>query len=259
MKSRVAAVIPARLASTRFPGKPLFSIRGLPMIEHVRRRALLCGLFSEVIVSTCDQEIAQSVQRYGGRCILTSPSHAAATDRVSEAARKLDCTHVVNVQGDEILVTPSDLAKMVSEIQARPEVPAWNAVASLESPEEISDSSVVKCAVSLSGRILFCSRDFSGLQGQEGMNGSGSLRRIVGILGYRFDFLERYGSLQRTPLEVAHSIDQLRVIEYDIALQGVEFSRGFLGINEPREVKIVESYLEKDLQQRTILKEVLAE
>ena len=106
---RVAAIIPARMASSRLPGKPLLDIAGLPMIEHVRRRARRCRRFVEVVVATCDQEIAQAVKRYGGDVIMTSATHPAASDRVAEAMRHLDCTHVVNVQGDEILVLPEDL------------------------------------------------------------------------------------------------------------------------------------------------------
>ena len=99
---KIAAVIPARMASIRFPGKPLIEIQGLPMIEHVRRRALLCGGFSEVLVATCDTEILEAVETFGGRVIMTSKEHIMASDRVAEAALNLDCTHVINVQGDEI-------------------------------------------------------------------------------------------------------------------------------------------------------------
>ena len=98
-KTRVAAIIPARMASSRFPGKPLLEVRGLPMVEHVRRRALLCKEFSEVVVATCDREIAVAVERHGGVVVMTSSAHKAASDRVAEAMEGLQCTHVVNVQG----------------------------------------------------------------------------------------------------------------------------------------------------------------
>src|SRR3989338_3933279 len=106
MAIRVVAVIPARMASNRLPGKPLLEIHGMPMIEHVRRRVLLCELFAEVVVATCDPEIADVVRARGGRCLMTSPDHPGAADRVAEAVRHLDCTYVVDVQGDEILVVP---------------------------------------------------------------------------------------------------------------------------------------------------------
>ncbi len=98
---RIAAVIPARMRSSRFPGKALLSVRGLPMIEHVRRRTLLSGVFSEVVVATCDREIADVIVGYGGRVIMPAPTHPGALGRVAEAIEQLEATHVVNVQGDE--------------------------------------------------------------------------------------------------------------------------------------------------------------
>ncbi len=253
---RVAAIIPARMASNRFPGKPLLEVRGLPMIEHVRRRALLCKRFSDVVVATCDAQIAAVVRGYGGVCLMTSPTHPAATDRVAEAATQLDCTHVVNVQGDEILVLPTDLEQMIAAMEAAPDVLAWNAVARIERAEELSDRSIVKCAVSRSGRVLFCSRDFSKVPlAVDG--GWQPLRIVLGILGYRRDFLAQYGRLSRTPLEVAEAIDQSRIIEHDVRLQGVEFERGYPGINEPREVALVQQYLDTDPRQQAVLQEVL--
>ena len=255
---RVAAIIPARLASHRYPDKPLLQIQGLPMVEHVRRRALLCRGFCDVVVATCDPEIADVVERNGGKVVMTSESHPAATDRVAEAAEGIDCTHVVNVQGDEILVLPVDLERMVSALEANPVAPAWNAVGRIQQAHELSDRSVVKCTVSVSGRILFCSRDFSRLSSNVGPTFE-PIRRLLGILGYRRDFLRCYGSLTRTPLETAESIDQLRILEHDVALQGVEFSSGYPGINEPRELEMVRAFLHEDSQQKAVLEKVLVQ
>ena len=252
----VAAVIPARMASSRFPGKPLLQVRGLPMIEHVRRRALLCKRFCEVVVATCDAAIADVVERCGGRCIMTSPEHPAATDRVCEAMRQIPCTHVVNVQGDELLVLPRDLAALVQAIENNPEIPAWNALAPIEAVSELSDSSVVKCVVSRSDQIMYCGRDMSHLA-SAGWGPSGPIRWILGILGYRRDLLERYGELERTPIETAEAIDQMRIIEHDVLLQGVVFSKGYPGINAPRDVVVVEHYLDEDPAQQATLQEVL--
>lgn len=254
-KPRVAAIIPARMASSRFPGKPLLEIRGLPMVEHVRRRTLLCGEFSDVVVATCDHEIAAVVERYGGKVMMTSKAHQAASDRVAEAMKHLDCTHVVNVQGDEILVLPSDLARMVRAIHAEPMGSAWNALGRIENRRELKDPSIVKCAISRSGRILFCGRDFSMLPLKDA--GFEPVRIILGILAYSCSFLGNYSSLERTPLEIAESIDQSRILEHDIVLRGVEFSRGYPGINESREVELVESYLSEDRQQQEVLARVL--
>lgn len=252
--TKIAAIIPARMASTRFPGKPLLRFLGLPMVEHVRRRAVLSGAFSDVVVATCDREIEDVVHGFGGKVIMTSATHLAATDRVAEAAGHLDCTHVVNVQGDEILVLPEDLAGMVRAIEQDPQAPAWNALARVEHSDELSDSSIVKCVVSISDQILFCSRNFGWLPLQ---NSFEPVRKILGILGYDRSFLNAYGSMPRTPLEVMESIDQSRIIESGHRLQGVNFSRGYIGINEPREVTVVERHFEQDAAQRAVLAEIL--
>jgi len=252
---KIAAVIPARMASSRFPGKPLIPVYGLPMIEHVRRRALLCSRFAAVAVATCDEEIARVVRASGGQVIMTSPDHPAATDRVAEAARQMDCTHVINIQGDEILVLPEDLERMALAMEARPEVEYWNAVARIEDAEELSNRSIVKCVVSRGERILYCSRDFSILEGLE-KGRFEPIRKVLGVLGFRKDSLQQYIRLDRTPLEVAGSMDQSRVLEHDRMLQGVLFQRGYLGVNYPKEIGLVQACLDQDPLQRTVLQEL---
>lgn len=256
--TRIAAIIPARMGSSRFPGKPLLDFRGIPMVEHVRRRALKAGVFSDVVVATCDDEIAEAINRYGGRVIMTAKTHEAATDRVAEAMQHLDCSHVINVQGDEILILPEDLQVMARAITADPMASAWNAIATIDSVEELSDHSIVKCAVSLSNRVMFCARDFSKLSlAQFAGKGFQPIHRILGILGFERRFLAEYSTLPRTPLESSESIDQSRIIEHDIELRGVRFSQGYPGINEPREVVLVEEFLAKDSRQRSVLEEIL--
>lgn len=254
---RIVAIIPARMASTRFPGKPLKEIRGLPMVEHVRRRALLSGAFSEVWVATCDEEIARCVRGYGGKVRMTSARHPAATDRVREAARGLRCSHVVNVQGDEVLVLPRDLKRMVSAIHRRPKIPAWNAVARVAHAAVLRDRSVVKCMISTTGRILFCARDCSFLPGIS-HHRFGPVRALLGVLAYRLDTLERYGTWRRTPLEKAESIDQCRILEHDGWLQAIPFGWDYPGVNRPSELAAAKRILASDAMQRAVLERILS-
>ena len=114
--TKIVAVIPAHLNSIRFPRKILFPIFNLPMIEHVRRRVSLCKKLKRVIVATCDKEIKQVIEKYGGEVIMTSKNHIMASDRVYEASQKLNCTHIINIQGDEILVIPDDINNMIKHI-----------------------------------------------------------------------------------------------------------------------------------------------
>lgn len=253
---RLAAVIPARMRSSRFPGKALLMMRGLPMIEHVRRRVLLSQAFTDVVVATCDQEIADVIHGFGGQVIMTSPTHPGATDRVAEAMQHLDCTHVVNVQGDEILILPDDVARVAQAVKAHPDVPAWNAAARIEQPGELLDPSIVKLFVSLSGRVLFCTRQCDPTTGEPPTGQA--IRKSIGIMAFRRDFLERFVRLSRTPFECAGGIDQLRILEHDLPLQTVVLQKGYPTINEPREVPVVEERFEQDGVQQAVLEQIVA-
>ncbi len=251
---KVIAVIPARMGSTRYPGKPLIKIEGIPMIEHVRRRTLLCSSFSDVIVATCDQKIYDVVNGYNGKVLMTSSKHIMASDRVAEVIEDYDCTHVINVQGDEILVMPDDLSAMVNSIKLNPYNNYWNAIAPIEEHYELSDTSIVKCVINSKNKIIYCSRDFSSLNFSDKYH---PVYKILGILGYSRESLLKYSNLPRTPLETSQSIDQLRILENDLNLFSVSFSIGYPGINEPREVKLVEEILNSDKNQKKMLKRIL--
>ena len=252
---KIAAIIPARMASTRHPGKPLIEIQHLPMIEHVRRRTLLCGGFSEVVVATCDTEIVEVVETFGGKIIMTSKEHIMASDRVAEAALNLDCTHVINVQGDEILVRPDDLSNMIESIHLNPDGLFWNAIARIENPVELKDTAIVKCVISTNGRILYCARDFSHLNLNTTFD---PVRKILGVLGYTRESLFAFSRLNRTPLETTQSIDQSRIIEHEIPLLTVNFEKGYPGINDLREEQMVREILKTDPEQRAILENIIS-
>ena len=134
---KITAVIPAHLASIRFPRKILFPFYELPMIEHVRRRALLSQAIDKIYVATCDKEIVDVVKGHGGDVIMTDNSHPNGTSRVAEAISKIDCTHVILLQGDEPLLLPRHVDAMANAILGNPEGDAWNATGPVESPDEL--------------------------------------------------------------------------------------------------------------------------
>lgn len=255
MSFKVVAIIPARMASQRLPNKPLLKIKGLEMIEHVRRRALLCKDLSRVVIATCDQEIANVVENNGGEVIMTSEKHPCATDRIAEAAQEIDCTHVINLQGDEILILPEDLSLMIAAMKKSPQNLFWNAVAAIEEPEELCNPSIVKCVVSKSDQILFCARDFSWIPFRE--KNWEPVCKVLGILGYKYSFLHDFSKFVPTPIEKFFSIEQMRILENDIPAKAIRFKRGYPGINIPTEVKLVEEFLSRDPRQQKILKEIL--
>jgi 3-deoxy-manno-octulosonate cytidylyltransferase (CMP-KDO synthetase) len=214
---------------------------------------MLCDGFSDVVVATCDTEILEAVETFGGRVIMTSKEHIMASDRVAEAALNLDCTHVINVQGDEILVMPDDLSNMVESIHANPDCQYWNAIARIEKLAELTDTAIVKCVISIAGRILYCARDFGHLNLNTTFE---PVRKIIGVLGYTRESLFALSRLNRTPLETTQSIDQSRIIEHEIPLLAVPFEKGYPGINDSREEQMVRKILQTDPIQRSILKEI---
>tara|TARA_Y100000590_G_scaffold294959_1_gene332441 strand:+ start:6288 stop:7055 length:768 start_codon:yes stop_codon:yes gene_type:complete len=253
-KSGIAAIIPARMNSKRYPGKPLIKIKGLPMIEHVRRRAHLCNGFSKIIVATCDKEIKDTVESYGGMVIMTSKKHIMASDRVAEAAEQIQCSHIINIQGDEILFMPDDVNKMIKFIYKNYRFDYFNAVGSIKNFNEIKDDNVVKCILSVNEKILFCTRELKNLKFSKNYE---PVKKILGILGYSKKGLRKFSKLKRTPFEKANSIDQSRIIENDYVLKGVKFIYSYPGINNRKEEELIKKILKKDKKQQEILEKIL--
>jgi 3-deoxy-manno-octulosonate cytidylyltransferase (CMP-KDO synthetase) len=253
---KIAAIIPARLKSTRFPNKILLPIHGLPMIEHVRRRALMCPSLSEVVVATCDEEIAEVVRGNGGRVIMTADSHLNGTTRVAEAVAHVDCTHMLLLQGDEPLLLPRHVEALAQAVTAEPEVPTWNLIGALDSLDELDRHSFVKCAIAAPHNILYCFRrspNFSDFATQKTF-----VRKMLGIIAYRKDFLQKLTSLPASPIEKAESIEQMRILENGFDLSYVEVAPALPSINEPSELQEVLDCLSADLEQQSLLKAITA-
>lgn len=252
---KIVAVIPAHMASVRFPGKILFPIHGLPMIEHVRRRALLTEAEMDVYVATCDKEIAKAVRSFGGKVIMTESTHLNGTSRVAEAVHNIECTHVILLQGDEPLLLPRHIDVFVKAIASKPNGVAWNAVGPIDNEEELDRHSFVKCTISSSGRIQYCFRRtpcHCAIELQKTF-----IRKILGIIAYRKDFLVSLASLPASVIEQAESIEQMRIIENDYALNSVQLSSSLPSVNEPHEAQIVLDYIQSDAEQRSLLAQIL--
>ena len=251
----IVAIIPAHLASIRFPRKILFPFFGLPMIEHVRRRALLADSISEVYVATCDQEIADNVSRYGGKVIMTSDKHLNGTSRVAEAVENIECSHVILLQGDEPLLIPDDLDIFTTQILRNPQIDAWNATGPIEIKNELNRHSFVKCVISPNNRILFCFRRtpfYSKFELQIKF-----VRKILGVIAYRKSFLQQLVNIPPSTLEMAESIEQLRIIENGFILNSVNLDHSFPSVNEPGEADIVLKYIEQNSEQKKLVKKIL--
>jgi len=238
---QVVAIIPARFASTRFPGKPLANIDGRSMIEHVYRRAAASAIVSRVIVATDDLRIATAVASFGGDVRLTRADHRSGTDRLAEVASTLDCDVVVNVQGDEPLLDPRAIAEVVAPFSDRA-VSMTTAYKRITDPNELNDPNVVKVVVDRAGFALYFSRAPIP-HARDPRGGWPPLYRHVGLYAYRRSALLVFASLEPTPLERAESLEQLRALEHGIRIKAVETAYDSLGVDTPEELEHVRRLL----------------
>lgn len=252
---KILAVIPAHMASVRFPGKILFPFFDHPMIEHVRRRAKLSSKIVDVVVATCDEEIASAIKGYGGEVIMTCDHHRNGTTRIAEAVEGYDCSHVILLQGDEPLLNPSYIDDMANAIAANPDGDAWNGTGPLETPEDADRHSFVKCATAPDGRILYCFR--RGPSYAEFPKQQDYIRKILGIIAFRKDFLHDLVKLPPARTEQYESIEQMRIIENGFTMQSVPFHESLPSVNEPEEADIVIDYIRQNPQQQALLKQTI--
>ena len=252
----IVAVIPAHLASVRFPRKVLHPVLGLPMMEHVRRRALMAGCFAGVVVATCDNEIASVLQPYGADVVMTSDSHRNGTARVCEAIQSIDCTHVVLLQADEPLLLPSHLESIVAAMRRDPQGDAWNITGPLRSAEELDRHSFVKCVVGSQDRMLFCCRRSPSHLPFEAQ--SGYVRKVLGIIGYRRQVLTQVVDATSPEVERSESVEQLRILDQGFRLRSVPVDVSLPSVNEPYELDEVLRLAQSDRCQQRLLREVAA-
>lgn len=214
------AVVPARYASTRFPGKPLVDIAGKPMVVRVAERAALSGA-QRVVVATDDARIAQACSAHGIECITTRADHPTGTDRIAEAARLLGLPEeaiVVNVQGDEPLVEPGLVSSVAAALQHSPQASVATACHPISSREEVFNPNVVKVVLDGAGHALYFSRApipwarDAWTTGPADAPAGMPCYRHIGLYAYRAGFLARYAQLAPSPLETAESLEQLRVL-----------------------------------------------
>ena len=241
----VIAIIPARMGSTRFPGKPLANILGLPMVEHVRRRVALSPVFSQVLVATCDKEIFDAISREGGEVVMTADTHERCTDRVAEAALSIKADVIVNVQGDEPLVRPEVFEPLVAELREEPELVCSNLMSEIRDESEFINPNVVKTVFDLSRNAIYFSRlPIPHAVNSDDYHSKGY--RQLGIIAFRSDFLQKFTVLPPTPLEQAESVDMLRAVEHGYKVRMVKTRAQMLGVDTPDDLNRAIAMMEND-------------
>lgn len=254
MDKKIIVVVPARMASSRYPGKPLAKILDLPMIEHVRRRALLAEGVDDVVVATCDTEIVEVVERAGGKAVMTADTHERSTERVAEAMLNLDGDIVVVAQGDEPLMLPRDLELVSAPFQNDDELGCVSLLSPLEGEADFANPNIVKAACDQSGFIMFYSRASIPFVQKPGPC---PIYRETGIRAFSSSFLQTYVSLPETPFELVESVDMMRLREHGHQVLGVVTDGTTLGVDHVEEVDRIESELHANPVQKALYERTL--
>jgi 3-deoxy-manno-octulosonate cytidylyltransferase (CMP-KDO synthetase) len=220
---KVIGIIPARMAATRFPGKPLADIHGVPMVGHCYFRSKMCNLLDEVYVATCDQEIVDYVESIGGKAVMTKDTHERATDRTAEAVEKIEAETgepvdvVVMIQGDEPMLVPEMLEDAIRPMIDQPDLQILNIISRIPSREVFESPNSVKVVTDLKGNMLYLSRE--PIPSGKKYKGEIPMQKQLGIILFRRPFLEEYNNMAQTPHEQIESVDMLRVLENGIPIR----------------------------------------
>lgn len=250
---KTIAIIPARMRSSRFPGKPLAPILGMPMIEHVYRRTALCKALNEVLVATCDREIFEAVAAFDGKAIMTSASHERASDRVAEAGADLDCDVIVMVQGDEPMIYPQMIEESLAPfLGGDKKVGCVNLVARIKRQKEFEDPNTIKVVMDADGFALYMSREPIPTRHLQDFDQISAFKQVC-IIPFTAAALREFIQLDPTPLELAESIDMLRFLEHGRKVKMVETTLSTHAVDTPQDLKRVEELLRTDPLAQTYL------
>jgi 3-deoxy-manno-octulosonate cytidylyltransferase (CMP-KDO synthetase) len=246
--AKAICIIPARMASTRYPGKPLEPMLGMALVLHVWHRCKLAGSLGRVVVATCDAEIKAAVEAAGGEAVMTADSHPGCVDRTVEAIANLGLTLaddelVLMVQGDEVMVTPAMIDRMV-DVHARTKAPVVNLASVITAEADHDDPNCVKVCAAPDGRALFFSR--APIPSRWRAKGPVPAYQQTGVIGFSHSFLQTFGRLERTPLEMIEQIDMLRTLEHGYPIQIVTVETETVGVDTPADLKRGEDMLRAD-------------
>ncbi len=245
MKPRIVGVIPARYASSRFPGKALAELAGKPMVQHVVERAARAALLDEVLVATDDDRILDAVRRFGGEARMTSPTHPSGTDRIAEVVRGMACDLVVNIQGDEPLIDPDVIDRAVAPLAADPSI-GMGTLARPMGVAEAADPSKVKVVLDRDGFALYFSRSrIPYIRDDTPPPSERPYLLHMGLYVYRRETLLRLAALPPTPLEERERLEQLRALEHGVRIRVTITEHRSFGVDTPADLERVRGMMKE--------------
>ena len=247
----IISIIPARMGSSRFPGKPMANILGMPMIGHVYKRVKMSKLLSEVYVATCDAEIYKYIESIGGKAIMTSDCHERCSDRCAEAMLKIEKQEnkkvdiMVMVQGDEPLTFPQMIDEAVSPMLADDTMIITNLVADLHTVEEFEDPNEVKVVMDKQNNAIYFSRE--PIPSRKKGILEVPMKKQVCVIPFTRDFLLEYNEMEPTPLEIIESVDMMRILENGMKVKMIETSYETKAVDTQDDLDRVVEMMREDL------------
>ena len=253
--NEVTILIPARLNSQRLPTKLLLEINGIPIIEHVRRRAELNEFGADVYVVSNDKKILKTISGYGGKTLQTHRKHLNGTSRCAEAAEQLKSKFYLILQGDEILALPRHINQLINESINKPNSKVINLISKLEKESELQDKNIVKCLLNARGCVIYIFRK-SPLVSEKSTQ-LGLIKKICGIYAISSKSLKSTLESKHQPIENSESIEQLKILELDMQITAVQVDRNYPSVNTKTDARKVRSIIKKDPYQKNILNRIL--
>jgi len=251
---RILSLIPARMGSSRFPGKPMAELLGKPMIKHVYDRVSSCAMVDLTVVATCDAEIYDYINSNGGKAVMTSATHERASDRCAEALEIIEELDgnifdiVVMVQGDEPLVEPEMLIEAIVPMLQDPKIDVVNLLGKIKDNNEFNDRNCIKVVCDLNQDALYFSREPIPHTNNNDENKGG---KQVCIIPFRRDFLIEYTKMMPTPLEVIESVDMLRILEHGRKVRMVHTKYENQSVDTPEDLLRVEKLMKASLTRQS--------
>ncbi len=246
----IVAIIPARMGSSRFPGKPLADIHGVPMVGHVTFRTAMSPTLTATYVATCDKEIYNYAESVGLKAVMTGDHHVRCTTRTAEALLKIEAATgqrvdiVVMVQGDEPMITPDMIDDAIAPMLADPAVNVTNLMARMETVQEFEDPNEVKVVVDLNSDALYFSREPVPSR-RKGVTDV-PMQKQVCIIPFRRDYLLKFNDMQETPLEIIESVDMMRILEHGEKVRMVPTDKRTLSVDTPEDLARVVDMMAED-------------
>jgi len=246
----IIGIIPARLASSRLPNKPMADILGMPMIGHVYFRSKMSSMLTEVYVATCDQEIVDYIESVGGKAIMTANTHERASDRSAEALLMIEkeagekADIIVMIQGDEPMVTPEMISAAVQPLIDEKELNITNLMTSLKTKDEHEDPAEVKVVVDKNNNAMYFSREPIPSR-KKGVDNVPMLKQVC-IIPFRRDFLLEYNNMEQMPLEIIESVDMNRLLENGIRIRMVMREEETYSVDTISDLKNVNDKMKND-------------